>query len=425
MNRAPPRLVLITTNHPHVYTGGEVMFVAPELQRLARELGATARLTVAPLHAEGARVDVPPGVEVDTSLSDALRRARFSSTLRAVAWPGFWREAWRACRQGGWVGLARVWRWAAAAQVTWRWARENFAADAPVLFYTYWRGGPTLALARLARARPRSVAITRVHRYELYEDSFDPPFQPWHPAMYTTLALTATISQHGLDYLCAAGVPASRLGLYRLGTEPAAQAAQASRDGGLRIVSCSNAIAVKRVPRIAGAVMAFALAHPDRPVQWTHFGAGPELVQVRAALRAAPPNLAVQLRGAVPNAAVLDHYATEPVDAFVLLSASEGLPVSIQEAAAAAIPVVATDVGGVRELVGGDNGVLLPTDPAPAEVVRALEQVLLDPDAARRQSRRDASRKRWAEGFDADANHTRFARRLRALLDSLQGPNEV
>jgi len=425
MNRVQPRLVLITTNHPHVYTGGEVMFVAPELQRLARELGASTRLTLAPLHAEGACVELPAGVEVDTSLSDALRRARFTSYLSALAWPGFWREVGRACRRGGWVGIARVWRWAAAAQVTWRWAHERFAADAPVLFYTYWRGGPTLALARLAHERPRSAAITRVHRYELYEDSFDPPFQPWHPAMYTTLALTATISQHGVDYLRAAGVPADRLGLYRLGTEPAARAAQASGDGVLRIVSCSNAIAVKRVPRIAGAVMALALAHPDRKVQWTHFGDGPELMQVRAALRASPPNLVAQLRGAVPNAAVLNHYVTEPVDVFLLLSASEGLPVSIQEAAAAAIPVIATDVGGVRELVGGDNGVLLAADPAPAEVVQALERVLLEPDAARRQSRRDASPQRWAEGFDAEANHTRFAQRLRALLDSLQGPNEV
>jgi glycosyltransferase involved in cell wall biosynthesis len=425
MNRVPPRLVLITTNHPHVYTGGEVTFVGPELQRLARELGASTRLTVAPLHAEGTRVEVPPGVEVDTGLSDALRRARVTSYLRAFAWPGLWREVWRAWRKGSWVGIARVWRWAAAAQVTWCWAGSHIAADAPVLFYTYWRGGPTLALARLAGERRRSAAITRVHRYELYEDSFEPPFQPWHPVMYMTLALTATISKHGLDYLRTAGVPVDRLALYRLGTEPAARAAHASADDVLRIVSCSNATPVKRVPRIADAVMAFALAHPDRRLQWTHFGDGPELRQVRSVLRAAPSNLVAQLRGAVPNAAVLDHYATEPVDVFVLLSASEGLPVSIQEAVAAAIPVIATDVGGVRELVGGDNGVLLSADPASVDVVRALEQVLLDADPARRQSRRDASQRRWAEGFSAETNHTRFAQRLRSLLDSLQGSNEV
>ena len=420
------RLVLITTNHPFLHTGGEVMFVAPELQRLARELGAAARLTLVPLHAQGPAVAVPPGVELDTSLSQALRRERRVSYLRAFAWPGLWREWARAWRHGGSVGMLRVWRWAAAAQVTWRWARKTFAADEPMLFYTYWRGGPTLALARLARERPRTAAMTRVHRYELYEDSFDPPFQPWHPAMYESLLLTAANSRHGLDYLRGAGVPDAKTGLYRLGTEPSAQGSRASPDGVLRIVSCSNAIAVKRVPRIAEAVKAFAAAHPERRVQWTHFGGGPQLDAVRAASSSnAPANLATHLSGAVPNAAVLDHYAHEPVDVFVLLSASEGLPVSIQEATAAAIPVIATDVGGVRELVGSDNGVLLSADPAPAEVVQALEDVLLDDDVLRRRSRRAASLRRWAEGFDAEANHTRFARRLRTLLDSLQGSNEV
>jgi len=96
--------------------------------------------------------------------------------------------------------------------------------------------------------------------------------------------------------------------------------------------------------------------------------------------------------------------------------------VSIQEVAAAGIPVIATDVGGVREIVGDDNGVLLASDLALAAVVDALESVLLDADAARAAARRAASRRRWAEGFDADTNHTRFASRLRQLLDTLQAP---
>ena len=422
------RLVLITSNHPHVYTGGEVVFIAPELHRLARELG---RVTVVPLHAEGATVDLPRGVDLDRSLSQALRNAGWLAYLRAFGWPGFGSELRRALRNGGWTGCARVWRWAAVADVTWRWARAAFPAGAPVLFYTYWRGGSTLALARLARERPDSGVVTRAHRFELYEDAFHPPFQPWHPALYHALQLTTAISQHGLDYLKRAGVPDAKLALHRLGTEPAPHPARASTDDTLRVVSCSNATAVKRVARIADAVLAFVVKHPDHSVHWTHFGDGPELGRVRARLRDAPANLASNLPGAVANRVVFQHYASEPVDVFLLLSASEGLPVSIQEAASASVPLIATDVGGVRELVGDDNGVLLAPDPAPAEVVQALEQVLLDPDPVRRQARREASLRRWAEGFDAEANHTRFARRLRALLGSLQssqgtrGPNEV
>jgi glycosyltransferase involved in cell wall biosynthesis len=417
------RLVIVTQNYPFRDRGGEVMFVAPELQRLARDLGPTTRLIVAPLRASGDRLPTPGDVHVDTTLAEAMRRGRLTSYLRALAWPGFFVEAWRGWRRGGAVGVTRVWRWAAQAATTHRWAgRDVRAPHDATLYYTFWRGGSTLALARGA-ARPAAAAVvTRVHRYELYEDAFDPPFQPWHPAMYEHLALTAAISQHGFDYLRRAGVTPERLQLFRLGTEAPSTLARASQDGVLRIVSCSHVTAVKRVPLIADALIAFARAHPQRAVAWTHFGDGPDLPAVRERLRAAPANLTAVLTGAVENARVIDHYAREPVDLFLLLSASEGLPVSIQEAAAAAIPVIATDVGGVREIVGSDNGALLPADPTLAAVVGALESLLLDPDAPRRAARRAASRRRWAEGFDAETNHARFARRLGDLLDTLNDP---
>ena len=409
--RAP--LVLVTTNYPFTHTGGEVMFVAPEVQRLVREFGS---LRVVPQHASGDRLDVPAGVTVDTGLAEALRRARFTSWLGALVWPGFWSELWRGLRGGGGVGAVRVWRWAAVAHVTLRWARRQVAGTAPVLLYTYWRGGSTLALARFAHERSHSRAITRVHRYELYEDAFDPPFQPWHPAMYGELALTATISQHGLGYLRGAGVPAERLMLARLGTEPPVVLAHASADGALRIVSCSFITPVKRVPLIAEALCAWARQYPTRVIHWTHFGDGPERARVEATLRNAPANLHAQLHGQVDNARVMAHYATEPVDAFVLLSASEGLPVSIQEAVSAGLPIIATDVGGVRELVGDDNGALLSPDPSIVEVLAALERLLGGRDEVPRAAMREASQRRWAEGFDAERNHTRFAQHLHALM---------
>lgn len=406
------RLVVVTANYPFVHNGGEVMFVAPEMQRLARQFGA---LTVAPLHAGGARLPVPEGVEVDTSLARRLRRGRIADHVAVLFEPDVRSEAWRGLRRGGFVGAARVWRWAAVARATAHWAHAALPANAPRLLYTYWRGGSTVAFAALAERRPMTAAITRVHRYELYEDAFSPPFQPWHPTLYARLALTATISQHGLDYLRAAGVDAARLGLYRLGTEPFGARTRASAEGALRVVSCSSLTPVKRVPLIAQALVAFARRHAHCRVGWVHFGGGPELSQVQAALRDVPANLDAVLAGQVPNDAVRAHYAAQPVDAFVLLSESEGLPVSIQEAASAGVPVIATDVGGVAELVGSDNGVLLRAACDVAEVVAALERILLKPDSARRE----ASWRRWVEGFDAERNHSRFAAELQTLLDAL------
>lgn len=422
----PParRLLLLSTNFPFTFTGGETMFIAPELPHLAAAFAAEG-VTVAPLHDVGEQLPLPDGVALDRRLGQRWRTRRWVAYACAPAWPGFWPELWRGWRQGGAVGAVRVWRWAAAAQAVWAWLQTTQATQAtqadrdrqaptpPLLLYTYWRGGATLAAARWAAQHPGSAAVTRVHRYELYDEAFSPPFQPW-AAVYGQLARTLPIAQHGADYLAARGVPASRLHLARLGVPALPQRAVASADGALRLVSCSTLTPVKRVPFTAQALVALARAHPQTPVLWTHYGDGPERAAVDQALRGAPPNLQVQLAGRVANTAVLAHYAQQPVDLFVLLSASEGLPVAIQEALAAGIPVLATDVGGVAEAVSasGDNGGLLPAQADVTAVVAALTQLLITSSAAQRAARRDAAWQTWATRFDAPRNHAALARHL-------------
>jgi glycosyltransferase involved in cell wall biosynthesis len=71
-------------------------------------------------------------------------------------------------------------------------------------------------------------------------------------------------------------------------------------------------------------------------------------------------------------------------DAFVLASRSEGLPVSVLEAMAAELPVVASRVGGVPELVtDGETGFLVPPADPPA-LAAALRRLVGDRDLRRR-----------------------------------------
>lgn len=66
-------------------------------------------------------------------------------------------------------------------------------------------------------------------------------------------------------------------------------------------------------------------------------------------------------------------------DVFVQPSRSEGLPLAVLEAMAAALPVVATRVGGMHEaVVDGETGALVPPG-EPMELARALAVVLDDP----------------------------------------------
>ena len=66
-------------------------------------------------------------------------------------------------------------------------------------------------------------------------------------------------------------------------------------------------------------------------------------------------------------------------DLFVLPSVSEGLPISIMEAMAAGLPVVATDVGGIAELVEeGKTGLLVPSR-QPGALASALIKLANNP----------------------------------------------
>jgi len=71
---------------------------------------------------------------------------------------------------------------------------------------------------------------------------------------------------------------------------------------------------------------------------------------------------------------------------FVLPSFVEALPMAILEAMAAGLPVVATDVGGVSEIIRGDtDGILVKPGDVPA-LAQAIKRVLTQPDLRTRMS---------------------------------------
>jgi glycosyltransferase involved in cell wall biosynthesis len=84
----------------------------------------------------------------------------------------------------------------------------------------------------------------------------------------------------------------------------------------------------------------------------------------------------VRFLGYVRNAEILEWLETGRVDVVALPSDWEGVPVSLIEALAYGVPAVASEVGGVAELVGDGCGLLVPPgDPvALAEGIRRLLQ---------------------------------------------------
>lgn len=77
------------------------------------------------------------------------------------------------------------------------------------------------------------------------------------------------------------------------------------------------------------------------------------------------------------------------LDVVVLTSDNEGVPVSLIEAASLAVPVVATDVGGVREVVEDSvTGFVVSDD---AGLVSAVRQLVDDPELRRSMGARGAA----------------------------------
>jgi glycosyltransferase involved in cell wall biosynthesis len=140
---------------------------------------------------------------------------------------------------------------------------------------------------------------------------------------------------------------------------------------GFTLVFAGRLTAQKALPQLLD-----ALAEADG-VQLAIAGEGPERPAVESAIVRLGLGSRTRLLGAQPRETVLELFAA--ADAAVLSSAWENFPHTVVEALAAGTPVLATDVGGVAEVVrDGVNGLLVPPGDR-AALVAAIRRLAGDP----------------------------------------------
>jgi len=155
--------------------------------------------------------------------------------------------------------------------------------------------------------------------------------------------------------------------------------APAPHDGAPRVLFAGVLTERKGLLDLFAASTVLAARGVDHEV-WVAGGTPDEGADAEHTVRAAAPP-SVRFLGAQPHAAMAGLYRS--VDVFCLPSWWEAMPMSILEAAAARLPVVATHVGDIaRAVIDGTTGFVVPTRDH-AALASALEQLLRDGDLRR------------------------------------------
>lgn len=110
-------------------------------------------------------------------------------------------------------------------------------------------------------------------------------------------------------------------------------------------------------------------------------GAGPEGKKIERLIR--KNKLAPRFR-IIPDIAPAAPYLTA-FDAFILTSIKEGLPYTLLEAMAAAVPIVATKIGGMPEVIEG-RGLIIPPQDAKA-AAEAIKEIAARPEEAKKRAK--------------------------------------
>ena len=192
--------------------------------------------------------------------------------------------------------------------------------------------------------------------------------------------------------------------------EPLAAGARPPGDAVPEVITVSRLSSEKGIPVLIDAA---ALLHRRGVAhRLVLVGDGPERERLRQRAEALGIAAHVEFRGEVTPDAVPSHLAGAHV--FCLPSFSEGIPVSVMEAMAVGVPVVASAVGGLREITGDGGAARLVSPGEPAELAEALAATLqLSPEARERQVA--AARSVIASGYDIAVNGPAVAASIAAL----------
>lgn len=306
-------------------------------------------------------------------------------------------------------------------------ALRAIRADLDRVAYFYWGDKSAMLIPYLKQSvAPGSTKfVARFHGSDLYENAKG--FLPYRRKIFKSLDYAIAISQNGAEYIRSNYAQwlhsQDALKIFPLGSMNPMPVPIMQHTRKFRIMSCSNVIPLKRVGMIAEALQQLGKnmstllelsSQSINGIEWVHFGDGPLLGEVKSKCNGLPSFMKVIFMGQQPHENVMDYYVRNRVDLLVQVSTSEGVPVSIMEAMSFGTPVVATNVGGVSEIVNNTNGTLLDRNLSVKNLADAIYSYL-NMDEATTDVKRQAAFSTWQENWNGASNYSAFAEFLKGL----------
>jgi colanic acid/amylovoran biosynthesis glycosyltransferase len=336
-----------------------------------------------------------------------LVRAHGAALLR---YPSAYRTTLRRALALAPRGLrGRLWQlfYFGEAVVLWDRARRREVAHLHAHFANVGSDVALLAatLGREAASGPRSWSMTMHGSTEFYDVGAYRLAEKVRDARFVACVSDFTRSQL---MLFAEEEQWPKLRLVRCGVDPSlfGEVSRDGADGRLRVLVVGRLVSGKGLSLLLDALADVAARGHD--VALDVVGEGPAGDGLRGRAAALRLDGRVRWLGAVGQDEIRRHYAE--ADAFCLPSFAEGVPVVLMEAMATSLPVVATRIAGIPELIeDGESGLLV----APArsdELADALARLAGSPQLRAQLGRN--GRRAVVEGYDAG----RWARALADLL---------
>ena len=268
-------------------------------------------------------------------------------------------------------------------------------------------GYRTDVVAALSRAVPGARLVSTAHGYtgggrknRLYERLQAAAWRRFGAVIAVSEPLVQELLRRGLDPRRVRLIPnAWRGGARSLDRSEARR--RLGIDSDARVVGWVGRMTQEKGPDVALAAFARLAAREGAPAQLHFVGEGRLRPELESRATALGMTERVHWHGALTGAGRL----FPAFDVLLLSSHTEGTPMVLFEAMAASVPIVATSVGGVPDVLGSGSAWLVPPR-SPDELAAALGEVLDSPAESRSRAARAMTRlhTKYAVGPWVDAH---------------------